>query len=429
MRVEKDSQEFSVYSLDERVLLGVMAVLLLSGLFLPELLGESPLVFPLKLAVLAAGIGIVFLLWQQLAQTEEGEPEDEDIDRSLESSVRSFGVDEGQSASSSDGRNFNFQEELTQFFDNLVKIVRSSLVAHSAIVLLWNKHHNTLQVEFCDSESDSMKSGNRIGINGTLPGSVLLNKTAILEQNIPSGQPVNYYQKPVEIRSFLGVPMHIHGDVRGVLVVDSLIANDFSEKDLALLKSYENLISQGVEMVSEREKSRLIGQSIAAQRTFLSNLNEDFSKDSAFAALGKASRQVFDFHRITIILVDELDPDYGIVAKVFGQEDSMRAGFRFRLDDGLSGWIVRRSKSLLLGDLEKGDLFRPRYSKDDKSNFGLRSFVGVPITIDNRVLGSITMEHRQPDYYTEWDQSILSVLADNMGLAIRALKASQVSSN
>ena len=90
--------------------------------------------------------------------------------------------------------------------------------------------------------------------------------------------------------------------------------------------------------------------------------------------------------------------------------------------DGISGWVIRKNQALILGDLEKGDLFRPRYSGSDKSNFGLRSFLGVPIGFRNQVFGMICLESKQPDFYTDWDQNVLKLLASNVGLAFLSLR-------
>jgi GAF domain-containing protein len=410
-------------NLDERYLWGLLIILFGVGIFVTEFFEQSGWSWAVRFVVLLVGLVVIYVLWNM------GKPREDDFGNFGQeevSTIRSVMSDEEKLPLSAEDEGFDFYEGIGQFFDNLIKIVHASFAAHSAIIFLWNENLKGLQVEFCQSESDLIQTSDQVEVNGTLPGSVLVNKTSVLEQNIPAGQQsVRYYRKPVEIRSFLGVPLSIRGDVKGVVAIDSLVANDFSDDDLDLLHSYEKLISQGIELISEREKSRLIQKSVSAQQTFVAELDQDFSPEGLLSGLAKASRVVFDFDRLTISMVDEKDADHGVIRKVIGQRDGMGEGFRFALADGLSGWVIRRNKPLLLGDLEKGDLFRPRYTRDDKSNYGLRSFIGVPITFQNQVFGLISLENKQPDYYTDWDQSILIVLAKNFGMAYQAVSRPQ----
>ncbi len=410
-------------NLDERYLWGLLIILFGVGIFVTEFFEQSGWSWAVRFVVLVVGIVVIYVLWNM------GKPREDDFGNFGQeevSTIRSVMSDEEKLPFSAEDEEFDFYEGIGQFFDNLIKIVHASFAAHSAIIFLWNENLKGLQVEFCQSESDLIQSGDQVDVNGTLPGSVSVNKTSVLEQNIPAGQQsVRYYRKPVEIRSFLGVPLSIRGDVKGVVAIDSLVANDFSDDDLDLLHSYEKLISQGIELISEREKSRLIQKSVSAQQTFVAELDQDFSPEGLLSGLAKASRVVFDFDRLTISTVDEKDADHGVRRKVIGQRDGMGEGLRFPLADGLSGWVIRRNKPLLLGDLEKGDLFRPRYTRDDKSNYGLRSFMGVPITFQNQVFGLISLENKQPDYYTDWDQSILIILAKNFGMAYQAVSRPQ----
>lgn len=421
MRSDGDpDNQSNKFALNERFLIGLLGVVFIVGLFHSVLLNETSLVWLFRVFILSLGILLIYRLWNIYDQTsdeyENGMYEtmqaDADISTITEYSPK---LTEEQ---------FNFTKEIDQFFENTIKIIKTSLAAHSAIVFLWNNVTKSLQVEFCASSSSTLKNGTEVEENGTLPGSVFVNKSVVLEKNIPSGQALQYYHEPVEIRSFLGVPMTIGGEIKGVLSVDSQVADDFGDSDVDLLTAYEKLISHGIELIGEREKVRLLNQSIAAQKEFLDSLNDDFSKENAVSAVGHACKKLFDFDRLSVCFVSEENKAEGIVVKVIGQHDGMAEGFGFPLADGINGWVIRRNKPLLLNDLEKGELFRPRYSREDESNYGLRSFLGVPMAFQDEVFGLISLENKQPDFYTEWDQNILMVLAQNVGLALTTVQES-----
>jgi len=419
MAKEQNSNDSSVgHEIDIRWLLCLLVGIVVAGFFLVGLIGQPQVILVLRGILTLFFLWIIYHLWVGISQVDVDDLIDESTQTS-ESAIQKL-VETPDFADLFAGKDrFNFFSELNLFFENLIHMVRSTFVAHSSIIFLSEKGTDQLRVEFCESQNPALNRGDLIAINGTLPGSVFSNQTAILEQNIPTDGPaVNYYKESVGVKSFIGVPIMIRGEVRGVLAVDSLVANDFSEDDLELMKAYERLISQGIQLLSEREKSQLVNQYLKAQRILLAELSEDLSYENIYSSVGSACRAIYQFDRLTIATIDSEAVEYGMITKVIGQRDMMGEKYRFPLNDGLTGWVIRKNKPLLLGDLEKGDLFRPRYSKEDKSNFGLRSFLGVPIAFKNQVFGVISLESKQPDFYTDWDQNILMLLAANVGLSL-----------
>ena len=63
-------------------------------------------------------------------------------------------------------------------------------------------------------------------------------------------------------------------------------------------------------------------------------------------------------------------------------------------------------------DLEKGEYFIPRYTKEEKSNYGLRSFVGIPFSYDDNVYGALTLEAQQSDKYSNYDKQFLEEITN-----------------
>ena len=111
----------------------------------------------------------------------------------------------------------------------------------------------------------------------------------------------------------------------------------------------------------------------------------------------------FEASRLTISVIRS-ESGKGVIKKVIGQQDEFMENKEFLLDEGLTGWIINKQKPYLIDDLEKGEYFIPRYSKDEKSNFGLRSFLGIPIVNDKLSYGALTLEHQLPKKYSKRDQ-------------------------
>ena len=401
----------------------------LLGFFSTDLLGPGVMSQVVRLVLLALLVGQVYLLWTAYPEPEP-EPDSPPAPAPSAEDVRPAEVlmEAGSDTSPLPGRGeeerMDFYRELGQFFQNLIQMVRATFVAHSSVLFLRSRESGKLRIEFCDSKDPGIRPGMTVDIEGTLPGSVFRSQSAVLEQNLPdSGAALGYAAGKGAVKSFLAVPVRIRGEVRGVLAVDSQVANDFSKDDLQLLGSYEQLISQGISLLSERERSQLISQFLRALEVFLSTVEQDLSPENVYSALGKSCRSLYQFDRLTIARPEEKDSRAGRIMKVLGQRDDMGEGFIFPLEDGLMGWVLRKGKPLLLDDLEKGELFRPRYSREERTNYGLRSFLGVPILFMNRLFGALSLESRAPDFYSEWDQFTLELLALNAGLALHAAGA------
>ncbi len=364
----------------------------------------------------------VYLLWTTVPEVEEEPGQEEGAPEQSSAEERPmFALAEDPLPGREPEGPGDFYRELGEFFQNLIQMVKATFVAHSSALFLKERSRDKLRVQYCVSEHPGLKPGNLVEIEGTLPGSVFRNQTGVLENNLPErGQAAGYYANPVAVKSFMGVPVRIRGEVRGVLSVDSLVAGDFSQNDLELLRSYERLISQGISLLGERERSQLVSRFLQALELFLATVDQDLSEENVSSALGKACRALFEFDRLTVARLHGADGKTARIVKVLGQRDEMGEGFVFPVDDGLMGWVLRKGKPLLLDDLEKGDLFRPRYTRTEKTNYGLRSFLGVPIRFFNRPLGAVSLESRKPDFYSEWDQYALQLLALNAGLALVA---------
>jgi transcriptional regulator with GAF, ATPase, and Fis domain len=137
--------------------------------------------------------------------------------------------------------------------------------------------------------------------------------------------------------------------------------------------------------------------------SFSKELNGCTTIAQAIDVLAMEISKYFEASRLTISTV-RTESGKGIIKKVIGQQDEFMENKEFVLDEGLTGWVVSKQKPYLIEDLEKGEYFIPRYSKDEKSNFGLRAFLGIPIVNEQISYGAVSLEHQLPKKYSKKDQ-------------------------
>lgn len=127
--------------------------------------------------------------------------------------------------------------------------------------------------------------------------------------------------------------------------------------------------------------------------------------DDALEALVERIAARFEAHKLTIAMKDrgEKFPPTAHIVKTISMEEAGREGQKFELEDGLCGWVITRDKMYLLDDIEKGEYFIPRFSKDEKTNYGLHAFMALPLHYDQQAIGVVQLEHREPKKYTSRD--------------------------
>lgn len=115
----------------------------------------------------------------------------------------------------------------------------------------------------------------------------------------------------------------------------------------------------------------------------------------------------FEASKLTIGMKKGYDSQSAVIKKAIGTDDPYKSGYEFPLDEGLNGFVILKDKPHLIEDIEKGEYFVPRFSKEEKTNYGLRSFLSVPIDINSNAIGMVTLEHKLENKYNLDDKKTL----------------------
>ena len=86
----------------------------------------------------------------------------------------------------------------------------------------------------------------------------------------------------------------------------------------------------------------------------------------------------------------------------------------YGLDEGFTGWIYTHKKPLLVHNISEKTPISPKSPKD----FSYKSYIGVPLVVDDKLLGTLELAHTQSDFYTEADSKSLNTIAYSAAIAI-----------
>lgn len=86
---------------------------------------------------------------------------------------------------------------------------------------------------------------------------------------------------------------------------------------------------------------------------------------------------------------------------------------RLRLNEGLTGWVARERRLLAISREAYSDS-RFKFFKDLPQDT-FEAFLSVPIISQNKVVGVINVQHREPRIHSGGDMEMLSTLGEQVG--------------
>jgi len=225
--------------------------------------------------------------------------------------------------------------------------------------------------------------------------------TTIIENNLnKETQLINFYkEESYSPNSFLGIPLIIEGENPLFFIFDAAHKENFNVEDQTLFEKIRD--NTAIFMLNRLKAYSLLNTLKTKEKLMKLAIELNGSKTIAMAVekFAQYIAQQFEASRLTISLCKP-NADFAVIRKVIGQKDEFGENTEFPLDEGLTGWVISKKKPYVIEDLEKGEYFIPRYSKNEKTNFGFRSFLGIPIAIQDKVFGALTLEHLLPNKYT-----------------------------
>ncbi len=302
---------------------------------------------------------------------------------------------------------------INKFLIDQFTVLSSFLIPDQGWIFYYN-YEKKLKVLNQKSISDSIinQVPDEVDIKGILQ-IIETRNDILIEDNLQNAnQSFEYYSDTnYSAVSFIGIPIPMSEGEKLFITFDSKAPEQFNHQDSDII---EKIVSGIRSTINFRLKSISLLSKTKYDKKLLDfslKLNSSNIMTEAISNLTDLVSEEFEAERLTISTFKP-NSDKAIIRKVIGQIDIFPEETEFLLEDGLTGWVIGKKKSYYINDLEKGDYFIPRYSKQEKSNFGLRSFLGVPLIFEDTVFGAISLEHSIPDKYSNFEKNYLQKIAE-----------------
>jgi anti-sigma regulatory factor (Ser/Thr protein kinase)/putative methionine-R-sulfoxide reductase with GAF domain len=136
---------------------------------------------------------------------------------------------------------------LEEFLDELLVRVREALDVDTVAILLHDEEHQQLVARAAKGIEEEVERGVRIPVGQGFAGRIAAERVAIFIADVDHADILNPILRQKGIRSLLGVPLIVEGELIGVLHVGALTPRVFDKRDLAVLQVAAARAAPGIE--------------------------------------------------------------------------------------------------------------------------------------------------------------------------------------
>src|SRR3982074_2248170 len=138
------------------------------------------------------------------------------------------------------------------------------------------------------------------------------------------------------------------------------------------------------------------------------------SSEELFSVLARELRAVVNFYVMGVGIYDE--KAHEMCTKSYGEPGVPLQAPKFAPEETFSWWVYQHQQPLIISSLDAETRF-PAVAEMLKSR-GVRSVCALPLTTVHRRLGGLVVGSIEPDGYSKEEVSFLSLVANQVALAI-----------
>ncbi|GAB4210542.1 MAG: hypothetical protein OHK0013_31280 [Sandaracinaceae bacterium] len=360
----------------------------------------------------------------EIARVRETSKRERDEERArVEADVRLFRLVGAPSAESSEGSGEKVVrssvEEVRDSLFHVLDLLKKTLELHTCILLFVGEDKRLRIIEMATDSDDVDEGPFEVGAGAV--GAVATRGLVMSLENLKPGyRGLCYYREGTsKVRSFLGVPVLEHGQLRGALCADRLDARPFTPREEEILKSAVGQVLRGIQnervFVQLERSKREQAQLFKASAELGAALTEDQVLEAGLSAAAALAR--FDLAAITYFDAEKKQHSVRI-ARGVGAESL--AGVSFKDNHSLTAMVVKNKHYLpYKGELDaKQVLYTPKVALPP-----MRSALVLPLVVREDAIGTLAVVAERAHAFGDGVRPVLQVLSNQIAIAISNARA------
>jgi signal transduction histidine kinase/CheY-like chemotaxis protein len=229
------------------------------------------------------------------------------------------------------------------------------------------------------------------------------------------------------LRSYVGAPIMVRGQLVGVLNVESATPGFFSQEHASQLEAFASQAAIALENTRLVEETSRRAEQLATLHRIGLAITSALDLDQVLNALYQRIRTIMDADSFYVALYDELTGTIEFPLMINDREGRVEVKPRnIYADPEITGYIIQSRAPLHVPDLEAlpsspaGDAPFQIISLDGQRT---RSYLGVPLIFREQVFGVLSAQSYEPNAYTTADAELLATIATQASIAIQNARA------
>jgi signal transduction histidine kinase len=302
--------------------------------------------------------------------------------------------------------------ELEELLATLLQRIRAVLEVDTSAVLFLDEAGSELVARAAVGIEEEVEQGVRIPVGKGFAGRVAAERRPVVLDDVDHADVLNPILRQKGIKSLLGVPLLARNEVIGVLHVGSLSPRRFSAEETELLQLAAERAAVAIEHARLYELERLARTRLEHVQAITDVALAHLEVDELLNVLLPRIREILAADTCAVLMLDEERGELVARAAV-GIEEEVEQEVRIPVGKGFAGRVAAERRAVVLDDVDQADVLNPILREK-----GIKSLLGVPLIVQNHVLGVLHVGTLVPRRFTTDDVELLSLVADRVALAV-----------
>ncbi len=216
------------------------------------------------------------------------------------------------------------------------------------------------------------------------------------------------------IRSYVGAPIQVRGEIIGLLNVDSATPGFFTQEHADRLAAFAAQAGIALQNARLFEETRRHAREVRQLYQLGMALSATLDLEEALQTVADGARELLEASSAAVYYWDEGTQRYTYRFSLGETHLDAEGLFQEPRPGGMTETIHRTGEPVLVEDVR----LDPRVASH-VVEAGVRSFVGVPIQVGGRRIGVVFANGEQPGQFGEHEQNLLTFLASQAAIALQ----------
>jgi len=281
----------------------------------------------------------------------------------------------------------------------------------SACIMLLSQDEPVYKTIYSAGKHKGLISDLALDINNPAVNKMRNDRTAVFFEDSAEVLASGQYK---EMESAYLLPVFLGDDIDAVI---GIFDRELSREDRKVLNSFREYVQLNLENQGLRRavaKNRKADEKL----TYLSDVTKSIvsilDKERLFNTLLEKSLQLINAEQGSLMILDQETSELVVEARR-SADDMVQEHMRFNKAEGISGMVLERGGALLVEDIEKD----PRIRKANRPRYRTKSFLSVPIKIEDRLAGVLNLSDKiKGGVFNAEDLNLLESFISNVAIAI-----------